>query len=396
MVAMTGGLFLTMVVFALSRDASRFYQGENRVANATLSGLGGFERLSGDVARAAHLSTPNIQADPHVCNKPQPGWPKMMRQLRGLLIEDGSIAASGTEVAAAGFQPKSILIAGALDMPEVLTTSGVGDPGGGFWQVSIDLAKPSARRIGLTTGPGSETKNLPLLKQFFLTPGGAGRIIRLRDRGDDQYALVQSVDVGPNAAMLNLAANPPLVRSAAGGVQCGIRGNATAMDLSVIDLVRYSIRSMTAEPTYKALFRASGNGSGGTSSAPAPFEDKRAELVRVEVDPFGQEIAETREIVAEYAVDLQFTAWRANGPANPVIEEVTTAVDENYALTQLIRGVHTRLSVRSREADRGADVPGAAATDHYRIGLNAGQAPFARVRTFQADIPLRNLENGNW
>ena len=37
MVAMTGGLFLSIVVFALSRDASRFYQRESRVANATAS-----------------------------------------------------------------------------------------------------------------------------------------------------------------------------------------------------------------------------------------------------------------------------------------------------------------------------------------------------------------------
>ena len=33
MVAMTGGLFLSIVVFALSRDASRFYQRESRIAN---------------------------------------------------------------------------------------------------------------------------------------------------------------------------------------------------------------------------------------------------------------------------------------------------------------------------------------------------------------------------
>jgi len=52
-----------------------------------------------------------------------------------------------------------------------------------------------------------------------------------------------------------------------------------------------------------------------------------------------------------------------------------------------------RLSVRSREADREADIlpgPGVAA-GFYRIGLGPdGTAPFARVRTVQADIALRN------
>ena len=45
---------------------------------------------------------------------------------------------------------------------------------------------------------------------------------------------------------------------------------------------------------------------------------------------------------------------------------------------------------------------GASANDHYRIGLKmpaiGGVTPlvYARVRTFQADIPLRNLENSLW
>jgi len=50
MVAMTGGLFLSIVVFAVSRDASRFYQREIRVANATITGVSGFERLVSDLA----------------------------------------------------------------------------------------------------------------------------------------------------------------------------------------------------------------------------------------------------------------------------------------------------------------------------------------------------------
>ena len=396
MVSMTGGLFLTMVVFALSRDASRFYQGENRAANATLSGLAGFERLSSDLARAGHLSTPNINADPHVCNPPQAGWPLMLRQLRALVIDNNTVSAT-TEVGAAGISPQRILIAGALNMPEVLTTSAVGPSGGGGWQISIDLTKPAAMRVGLIMGAGSETNNLPILQRIFLTSDGQGRIIRLRDHGMDQYAVTQGVAVGPNAAMVNLAATPDLVRTQAGGLQCGIPGNGTGMDLSVIDLVRYEIRSMTSEPAYAALYRASGNGSGGTSSTPAPFEAQRAELARVEVDLADQDIPGTRELVAEYAVDLQFAAWGATSATDPTIGQVTAAVDATYPFTQLIRAVHLRVSVRSREADRGGNVPGAAAGDLYRIGLGpGGTAPFARVRTFQADIPLRNLENGNW
>jgi prepilin-type N-terminal cleavage/methylation domain-containing protein len=41
MVALSGGLFLSAIVFALSRDTTRFYQQETRVASATLAGLVG-------------------------------------------------------------------------------------------------------------------------------------------------------------------------------------------------------------------------------------------------------------------------------------------------------------------------------------------------------------------
>ena len=36
MVAMTGGLFMSLIVFALARDGARFYQRESRVADATM------------------------------------------------------------------------------------------------------------------------------------------------------------------------------------------------------------------------------------------------------------------------------------------------------------------------------------------------------------------------
>jgi Tfp pilus assembly protein PilW len=38
MVALSGGLFISLAVFALARDSGRFYQRESRIANATVSG----------------------------------------------------------------------------------------------------------------------------------------------------------------------------------------------------------------------------------------------------------------------------------------------------------------------------------------------------------------------
>jgi hypothetical protein len=396
MVAMTGGLFLSIVVFALSRDASRFYQQETRVANATLSGLSGFERLSGDIARAGHLSTPNIQQDPGLCNQPQANWPAALQTLRAFVVE-ANLDAASTEVGAAGITPNGLLLSGALSTPEVLITKAVGPGAGGGWQVDLDIATPAAARVGFTTSidASAASTNQTVLNTVFFA-GGVGKIVRLRRHGLDQYAVVSAATGGVGTAFLTLAAAPSLQRLSAGGAQCGIDDTGKGMAVSVIDLVRYNIRSMTADPAYAPMFQASGVGGG----ANVPFEAGRAELVRVELDPNGQEIAATREIVAEYAVDLQVNAWGATTPQNRTLLPLAAAtLTGTYNSTQLLRGVHVRLGVRSREADRDADVAGVGGGNNgmYRIQLGSGAAArFARVRTFQSDIPLRNLEGSNW
>jgi hypothetical protein len=403
MVALTGGLFLSIVVFALSRDASRFYQRESRVANATLSGLSGFERLSNDVARAGHLATPNIQADPRVCNLPQANWPAVLRRLRAIVIEPTNTAQlTGTEVTAASNtaqKPQGIVIAGALNTTEVLYTAQVGTAATGGWQVFINLDTPSAARVGLSPLTTATAANLAVMTSIFMS-GTTGRIIRLRWNGRDQYAVAAGVSTNPGQAVVSLATAPALQKLTAGGGQCGVDSLGTGMSLSIIDLVRYDIRRMVNDANYAALYKASGLSAGGGPST-APFENGRAELVRVELTPDGQEIDATREIVGEYAVDLQFGAWGATSSVNPALVAVNNAINETYTGTQLLRGLHVRLAMRSREADREAPIAtgsGGGPTDIYRFPLAdaAGNLSYARVRTFQSDVPLRNMENANW
>jgi hypothetical protein len=402
MVAMSGGLFLSIVVFALSRDASRFYQRESRVANATLAGVSGFERLSNDLTRAGHLVTANIDLDPRVCTRPAADWPAMLRRLRSVLIEADPAPVAGTELADANIKPQGVVIAGALNMPEVLTSASVLEVSEGNWQISINTSTPAAARAGLSPANTAVAANLAALQSVFLA-GGNGRIVRLRKKGWDHYAIVASVSAAAGAntaeALVNLAGAPRLIHPGGGGVLCGIPGNGEDMDVSVIDLVRYNIRPMVNDAGYTALFKASGLGTGGGASA-LPYEAKRAELVRVELTPAGIEIPSTREIVGEYAVDLQLRAWRATSAINPALIPVAEDINNTYDSTQLLRGIHVRFSVRSREADRERDIPagtGGGSNDHYRIGLTSPSGTvFARVRTFQSDIPLRNLEGSNW
>ena len=78
----------------------------------------------------------------------------------------------------------------------------------------------------------------------------------------------------------------------------------------MINFVRYELRPMVADPAYAELYRASGIDGG------LPYEGGRVELVRTELSPAGEPILTTREIISEYAVDLQFTAVQATSNAS--------------------------------------------------------------------------------
>ena len=108
--------------------------------------------------------------------------------------------------------------------------------------------------------------------------------------------------------------------------------------------------------------------------------------------------------MAEYAVDLSFgfTAWNVTGASTQLAtvtpdDSFTQFFPDDQSLlgqVQHVRAIRARLSVRSREGDRpeNVDLPGL-----YRIGLGEdGGAPFARVRTLQADIALHNFGRTEW
>ena len=82
------------------------------------------------------------------------------------------------------------------------------------------------------------------------------------------------------------------------------------MQANVVNIIRYEIRNLKAAalPQYAPLFAA---------SATAPGDTSRLELVRVEVDVNGNEMADTLELVAEYAVDLRFGLTVVNAFKTP-------------------------------------------------------------------------------
>lgn len=393
MVAMTGGLFLSLAVMALSRDFSKFSMQQMRVSNATLASANGFERLSNDLSRAGHLVSPNITSDPRVCNRPLPAWPDALEQLRAITLQTTASQLVGTELASVTPKPMSITIAGALDMTEELTATSITSQNN-VSKIGIRVTTPAAARLGLVVGADAE--NAGILRAIFV-PGPTGRAIRIaQNDGLEQYAVVASVEQSP--LQLVLDPNPAIqYRASANAAQCGVLGHCTGCGISVVNFVRYQLRPLlTGSTDYQQLREAS-------QAAGLPYESGRVELVREELTPNGNApVTGTVELIAEYATDLQFSITQLTAPnALTLFNPAPDAVDSLYPSTQLIRVVRARLSVRSREADRSADVTGASA-GQYRIalplgggGTSAGVA-YARVRSLQADISLRNLEGANW
>jgi hypothetical protein len=379
MVALSGGLFLSAVVFALSRDTTRFYQQETRVASATLAGVVGFERLKSDIQRAGYLSTPNIQTDPRVLVRPTSSDPIAIQQLASLRITaDTPDLSSNTAYAAnlsAGqaITPDQIVLSGSYTVADEFPIAQAAGT-----SIVLQVNTPAMARLGYI-GAATASQNAIIANVF--TPG---RIVRVVDRGGRmQFSSISAVTGSPR----------PVITLATSIQDLG--GNGTGGSINVVNIVRYQIRNLKAEnqASWAPLF---------TASEGAPGEDSRTELVREELNAAGQVIAGTTDIVAEYAVvlDLSVSGQLAAGTAGL---ERSVPGDGNFSVffassatgdrPQGVRTVRVRLGVRSREADRPANIAGGTGVYRFKVGTNDG---WARVRNFQAEVSLPNQMGVGW
>lgn len=416
LVSLTGGLFVSIAVFAMARDASRFYQREGRMANATLAAISGFERLRADIARAGFLVSPNVQSDPFVCSRPPSTGPSLLANLASVRIDNEGSPANAT-LASNAVHPDSILLAGSYSSSDQFPVKSVEQPtAGGVYLVYLQTETSAMARLGYRAATDA-TERTRLLASVF----AAGRGLRLVDKeGRQHYGLIQAVTVDASGAQpyITLASSPAMVARQDQSRLCGRKGFEDGSQANVVNFIRYDLRNLStassfggASTGYAALYAA---------SAREPNEANRTELVRVELDASGDAFTLTEslsdgttratdleELVAEYAVDLQFEVTAVNNtpPADPTLAHFKetaaqfgslTGLPSSGATPQRLRTVRTRLSVRSREPDRDANVSGLG-NNLYRIGLGpAGGAPFARVRTFQADIMLNNHSGVRW
>jgi prepilin-type N-terminal cleavage/methylation domain-containing protein len=394
MVAITAGLFVAIAAFALARQGSRFFQQEARIANAQFSATLGFDRLRADIARAGFLSTANVQRDPLRCGSPAT-WPSPgMPSLAAIRI------AAATPVAvqdpANGLAPDQITLTGSYSSVEMFPVRDVEPAAGGQFSVILAEGNGAFSRANLSAAEGGVAATL------FQT----GRVLRVLDNtGNYHYGSIAGTGFSASGAVvITLKANPALTWKRP-ETNCGFGGFSRGTLANVVNTIRYEIRDLKSLdlPQFRPLFN---------TSATAPGDEKRYELVRVELDSSGAEMPNSLELVAEYAVDLRFglTVATTTG-ADPSLTEYPfgDANVYNYALDvatnptavgpERIRAVRARFTVRSREADRAAPVPppaGAPPGTMFRYAMSTDGGSYARARSLTADIQLPNLAGVAW
>lgn len=400
MVALTGGLFVSIAVFVLAKQASGFYQSEARAGDATFGTLVGFDRLRADIARAGYLVTPNITKDPAICGAIAQYPTAWLQRLASAFIEtpDKDIP---TVLKANGRKPDQITLAGSYASPDQFETSAI------FRNENVDTVylrynSPAMVRLGYPAAAAND--QMTLLQNVFQT----GRILRIVDKtGREQYGVIATVS-GGTQPFITLSTNraPQLEYRLGNANRCGINDLGVGALVNVVNIIRYQLREET-DARYAPAINA--------TNKPAT-DAGRTELVRYEIDATGNEIANTAEVVTELAVDLKFGLSFATLGANQGDQSaLTTLLPDDAQIAsyagnpailvntgpQLIRSIRARLSVRSREADRslGIDTTAAGvAPGFYRIALgsNGTTGPYARVRTLQADVALKNQLGVTW
>ena len=412
MVALTGGLFISIFVFMVARQGSHFYQQEARISNATIGVLNGFQRLRADIARAGFLASPNRSTDPRVCTAAGESLDQapLLRDMGGIFLEVGQSATQATGELEAFWadnqlNPDRITIAGSFGSADQFPAAEITrlNSATNIWTVFLQPNSPAMARLGYVAG-GNQLTQIALLESVFM-PNAVGRALRIQDKkGFHHYGVVGDVGVatvnGIPAPFIELTGNVNLAQ-AGNSSKCGLQGLNVGALVNVVNFVRYELRRL--DGGFAVIYDTTDD------------EATRAELVREELNVLtGAVIPCTTELVAEYAVDLKFGFTALNNAGNGTLVSVLEDAQSGALLTfggnplqapalnagpQRIRAVHARLAVRSRAGDReGNIVPGnGVPAGLYRVGLGSeGGAPFARVRTLQADIALRNHLGANW
>ncbi|MGZ5968174.1 MAG: PilW family protein [Polyangiales bacterium] len=404
LVAAIAGLFVVLAAFLLSRGATRLFAAEGRVANTQLNLRLGIERLRSDIERASFMGSPNAYLDPDVC--PKPNSIGGFGRLQGIYYEMGTAATAAVatpQSAAQGLTPDSLTLTGNFTTTDAFLAADIAPAtSGGGVDITMQLNWGSTARL-LAAGEGGST--LAAVQAVFVK----GRFLRVRNiLGASQFMIIESAGLTADGRPLVTTQAAPTYTTPASGVaggdrRCGGAGNCIGCEVAPVQIIRYSVKSLIADPTYAWAY-PTGGGVGDTT---------KYDLVREELDKNGSPIAGTAEIVAEYAVDLGFAFSVDTSavaiPGAPFTEPNIVALDFGNAENatwggdsstlnpavrpQRIRSVRYRLTTRTRFPEMEVGVgDGGPGSMRYQLATNQ----FARARTVTGEVTLVNQRAIRW
>lgn len=411
MVALTGGLIFSIFVFMLTRDVSRFFRNESGLSDATTAMLVGYQRLRADVQRAGFLSSPNFAKDIGRCpartpltgavvaNNINTGYWATWTGMRDLALARVTAGATtSTWLTANGLAPDQLILYGnytTADQYPVRSFAGT--------TIFLDPNSDELARAGYNVA-GTTADAAAVLAQVF-RPGTILRVVSA-NTGEEQYTIINAVAANTvTSPTVTIRADIPLIAKSASS-SCGIRGLGADLLINPVNMIRYSLSSLSANTSFAALY----SGTGGTAGVDAAWP--RLDLLREEISPNPATTTPiSQELVAEFAVDFRVGAQVLDTSTGQLAYYESNATEYARYLgqstvgdplnpnggAQLVRALRPRLAIRSRIPDRGANVSSAAGL--YRVpltGTGGTAADFARVRTLQSFIMTRNTRNRVW
>ena len=432
-VALMAGLIVALGIVGLSKETTRTFHEEMRSSAAESNLRTAVDRLRADLARAAYMSTSNVAIDPMVAKSPGtlnpiiPGMVGLHRLSSIHLFQGGSVTVNGLALSLVnGVNPDAIEIGGNMtstDQFEVQIMQPTGGAGG-CQRIFLSPTTPSMYRvIGASLLAGSVPQAAQELNNLFQpAPVAMQGIVRIvDDTAHTQYVatcpgttpagilgagvnLQPYVDIDPTTPILT-AQQTQTVGSLTGFAS----GRAS---VNPVQIVRWEIMPASAEPTQYVSSPL------GTQPLKPTLQDPlKYDLIRSYVDAkSGNPVPETRELIAEYAVDLSFAFSVETGLTNltPNIVNISFDAPANATWAQdvstqplpvvqdpaRIRSVRARLVTRTAQGDRllNVAVPNPAGVFMYRYCLLAacdpvnlaGALQYARTRTVTTEVSLHN------
>jgi hypothetical protein len=409
-VAVVAGLLVAAAAVSFSRQSTRFFAQESRIATAQMSVLAGFQRLQADVSRAGYMATTDMTRDfnfQRICAPEFGAWPQVVQELTSIRVTSDDVL------------PDTLRIAGNLHSSEMFPVRAIEQDGSGH-RVYFQVNNGPMTRAGFL--PDVDASDAAFQNVF-----RPGRLLRiLDDQGKLEFEVIKTSSYTSHPYVttygpLPLRGELSMATSgegegavAATSAPCGIGGFGVGVLANPVSMVEYSIADLSDVSPYDTTIYSEDYKVVGA-------DENRRELARSEI-LFGQDEGEwtsasVPEVVAEFAVDLRVGLWTtdmtsgctASGtavafcPPGSAADATDPAINDapGSAATgpTAIRSVDLRLVVRSREADRGQDIDPSVndlVSDGYMFRAPMPNGRFARARTLSANVALMNHRGDAW